>query len=316
MVKPLTSFEIPFFRGPNRRQNYINQLVAIYRDHFQSTLPATLWHYTSIKKFEKILTSNEIWFGHVSSMQDAVEVMRAIELANVLIDATLNAADTNSRAKILLNRMKTGLLRSNSGSRWYIASFTEAFEDAAQWQRFGDNYRGVCIEFDTLELLKYLSASAEDRLFLGKVIYDTQELLNFGSKLLAAALGNFSEDFAEVSDDNLAAEQFVSLWGELVDVFSVIPKVPSYSSEREWRFALDSSQHQISDGKFFDFDGKRKCRQGKGVTSDFAKSNLPIVSIKLGPNSTDIDAELTKIALDKLGHSGMIVTKSILKLNP
>ena len=315
MSAPLISFDIPIFRSKNLRQNYVNQLAAIYQGHFPSKLPLTLFHYTSIQSFKGIVASNQIWFGHVSSMQDATEVMRAVELSKVIINATLQSSGVNQRAKMLLERMLSGLLNSNANSRWYVASFTEAFEDAAQWQRFGDNYKGICIEFDTLELIKYFSASIEDRPFFGKVVYDTQELLNFGSKLLAAALSNFDDDYSHIPDDDTAAQQFIPLWGDLVDVFSIIPKVPSYSSEKEWRFAIDASKLRESDKNFIEHNGKKKLKQGKGLASDYVATKLPIASVRLGPHCSENEQLQIEYELRNAGFVDVKIAKSILQLN-
>jgi hypothetical protein len=108
---------------------------------------------------------------------------------------------------------------------------------------------------------------------------------------------NFEEDYSQISDDKIAADTFLASWGKHADVFSVMPKLQSFASEKEWRFAR---QFRYETGQS-DVDFQRKIEEkywptGRGERSDSQQSNLPIVEVKFGQScSTENKAAIIKL---------------------
>jgi hypothetical protein len=277
------SFEIPTYSHLAGDQKYVTQITRVFQNHYNSQLPSSLWHYTSAETFLKILTSQEIWFTHVSAHKDEAEVAYAIWMMKATLETGLKRLDYTARIKTLLSTALTRMAKDNSKSSWFTASFTGLADSSYHWKTYGNNLEGVAICFNSQELIRFFSASPTDRIGVVESIYDTQHNLNFCGKLLAMALLNFEEDYSHISDDQIAAENFLGSWGKHADFFSIMPKLQTFASEKEWRFAR---QFRYETGQSEE-DFQRKITEkywptGRGKLSDSEHANLPIVGVKFG----------------------------------
>lgn len=282
------SFQIPTYSNLTGDQKYVTQISKVFEDHYNSQLPSSLWHYTSAEAFLKILTSQEIWFTHVSAHNDEAEVEYAIWMMKATLEAGLKGNDYNPRIKTLLSTALRSIAENNSQSSWFTASLTGLADSSYHWATYGNNLKGVAIGFDSRELIRFFSNSPTDRVAVIESSYDTQKNLYFAGKLLAIAILNFEEDYSHILNNNDAAEKFLASWGKHADIFSIMPKLPTFSSEREWRFAR---QFRYEMGQsVLDFQTKIKEKYwptGRGVLSDSQQSNLPIVEVKFGQSCSD-----------------------------
>lgn len=277
------SFEIPTYSNLTGDQKYVTQISKVFEDHYNSQLPSSLWHYTSAETFLKIITSQEIWFTHVSAHKDEAEVAYAILMMKATLEAGLKRLDYTSRIKTLLSTALTRMAKNNSQSSWFTASFTGLADSSYHWTTYGNKLEGVAICFNSRELIRFFSTSPTDRIGVVESIYDTPHNLNFCGKLLAMALLNFEEDYSHISDDQIAAEKFLASWGKHADFFSIMPKRQTFASEKEWRFAR---QFRYETGQSEE-DFQRKITgkywpTGRGKLSDSEHANLPIVGVKFG----------------------------------
>ena len=277
------SFEIPTYSYLTGDKKYVTQISKVFEDHYNSQLPSSLWHYTSVETCLKILTSQEIWFTHVSAHKDEAEVAYAIWMMKATLETGLKRLDYTARIKTLLSTALTRMAKDNSQSSWFTASFTGLADSSYHWKTYGNNLEGVAICFNSEELIRFFSASPTDRIGVVESIYDTQHNLNFCGKLLAMALLNFEEDYSHIADNQIAAENFLGSWGKHADFFSIMPKLQTFASEKEWRFAR---QFRYETGQSEE-DFQRKVTEkywptGRGKHSDSQDSNLPIVGVKFG----------------------------------
>lgn len=316
---------IQLLRGESRNLNqasdfnnesdkkYVAQLTDAFLRHFGSNVPNMLWHYTSYETFEKIVSSNQIWFTHVSTLNDCSEVTHAADLSRTALEKYLKVKALTVRERCLLEYIKETLLESNADSSWYVSCFTELEDDLSQWRAYGNNATGVAIGFDARELLRFLSNSPSDRPMLCPVSYDTVKVLKFGEDLIALTLKNFDTDFNSISDDGAAAVSFIERWGKHVDAFSIVPKNPKFAAENEWRFAqqirtIEDSARSLTIGS------RRILPMLKGTCSDCKSSLLPIVQVAVGPTSTENLSNVVEAYLDTYGYSNITVTRSSIPL--
>lgn len=123
-----------------------------------------LYHYTSIAKLYSILKDKEFWFGDTETMNDKKEIKNFIELLQkALLDDI--SADKVSQCEEFFKRVFN---RINSEYP-YAMCFSELDDDAAQWERYADNAKGVCIVFNTKNIMRVFY---EINIIFGRVRYD------------------------------------------------------------------------------------------------------------------------------------------------
>jgi Protein of unknown function (DUF2971) len=309
LMNQSSTWEMPLFDRLSGEEKYVAQLIWEYRRHFDPKQPTKVWHYTSVENFEKILSSQQLWFTHVSSLSDASEVARVADMAKAVLDASLQSDGIASRVARMLSVLRAGLLSNRSQSIWYTASFSELADSAMHWREYGQNFSGVGVEFDAKELLRFLSPGPNDRLMMGPIIYDTPSTLDFMSKLVAFATDNFCSDFHRVEDDQQAAISFVSAWGKHAEVFSVLSKQEQFANEREWRLARrwpwstqNPDQKTVNSRVFWP--------TGRGQMSDSKATLLPITRILLGSEAkSEVHDRVNSLLID-VGYTAKFVERS------
>lgn len=103
-----------------------------------------LYHYTSLNTFLNMISNREIWMSSTGSMNDKKETLYYIEmLENELSEYDRKDFFEKVYAQIPL-------------SYKYAFCLSTEKDDAAQWERYADSARGVCISFNVKELCKCL----------------------------------------------------------------------------------------------------------------------------------------------------------------
>lgn len=110
-----------------------------------------LYHYTSIDAMRGILGDKELWLSNVLSMNDSSECSNFI---NRLIKNLKTELDSKYEADIVCfaNKIKQNLKENTP----FVGCFSKLEDNAAQWERYADNAKGVCIEFDRLAFEKMI----------------------------------------------------------------------------------------------------------------------------------------------------------------
>ena len=94
------------------------------------------------------MTNKELWLGNTATMNDKNELVGFINnLKNAIYE---DLGDDNSRkhCEDFFNRLNQRLKNEYP----FATCFSKLEDDAAQWERYADNAKGVCIVFDTKHL--------------------------------------------------------------------------------------------------------------------------------------------------------------------
>lgn len=113
-------------------------------DRFVGKYGDTLYHYTSISTLVGILEKGELWFSSSSSMNDMSE---SVFFLDSLIDAL-----TERLGNVYLHKIEevSQLLHNELTTHYpFIMSLTLLKEDAAQWERYATDAKGICIGFNS-----------------------------------------------------------------------------------------------------------------------------------------------------------------------
>lgn len=103
-----------------------------------------LYHYTSFASLIGILSNKEIWLGNTVNMNDKSEIVDFIGKLHVAVLDDVypdKIAGCNIFFEELYNRLKREYP--------FAFCFSRLNDNAAQWERYADDARGVCIEFNT-----------------------------------------------------------------------------------------------------------------------------------------------------------------------
>lgn len=123
-----------------------------------------LYHYTSIATLYNILKSKQFWLGNMATMNDSKEVKYFIELLqNELCDNI--SADKLKQCNEFFSKVFDRIEKQYP----YAMCFSKLEDDAAQWERYADDAKGVCIAFNTKNIIRVFY---EVYLLFGDVYYD------------------------------------------------------------------------------------------------------------------------------------------------
>ena len=113
-------------------------------------IPDKLYYYTDITAFFNMITNKELWFGNVSSMNDKNEMHEFIgRLEQELLDLY--------KDNEILKKQISSIFMELDIVYPYVMCCSKYEDNAAQWERYADNARGVCIEIDGFNFLKLLN---------------------------------------------------------------------------------------------------------------------------------------------------------------
>ena len=137
---------------PDVLQEAIGKFTAWSRKHLQAEQDATdirfpLYHYTDGSGLKGILESGRIWFTDYRHLNDPSELTHGIELAQDVARECGSRAD--GRVRLFLECFADMFRHDNFSGRleFFIASFSRARNDLAQWRAYADNGRGFAIGF-------------------------------------------------------------------------------------------------------------------------------------------------------------------------
>ncbi len=269
--------------------------------HFrEGRMDQLLYHYTDFISCDGILRGRELRVNNVLNMNDAKEMELFI---SGIFDAVVKRFAKSKNEKIIsqLNATLSEIRSRYFDFSAYAACFSEFRDDAAQWERYANRGKGVCLAFRK-SMLEKLTGGA---ISLQKVFYqDNMEAHPLVDRIFT--LLKDSEEL-EVTEDLMQAAHEVLR-------NSASFKHPSFSSENEIRlivmpfdvpdFDLKPNYHVARERikKYYPLDLDSMCRKAGMTIEDL------IVEIIVGPEST----QSMPILHDYLQDMGLaVLAKSI-----
>lgn len=128
-----------------RREKDAKAFIAQYE------LGSQLYHYTSVHALYGILKSHELWLGNTGTMNDSSEITGFIEKLQKALIADL-PPDKHEEC----NTYFDGVYGRIKSEYPFAFCLSRLYDNAAQWERYADGAKGVCIAFNTENLLKAL----------------------------------------------------------------------------------------------------------------------------------------------------------------
>lgn len=129
-----------------------------------------LYHYTSLNTFLSMIRSRELWLSNTGTMNDRKEITHFIEMLQ------------RELAEYQRNDFFCKIYEQIPKQYKYAFCLSTEKDDAAQWERYADTAKGVCIVFKVEELCKCLYGYSD--FMFNRVFYDESIINNDYYKLL------------------------------------------------------------------------------------------------------------------------------------
>ena len=230
----------------------------------------TLYHYCPQASMLNIISSGELWFGCTRYMNDKLEIKYFVEEVGRFLRENVSP-NKSELCNSILNNVDNELNRDKR----YLFCMTEQRDDAAQWERYADNARGVSIGFNTKTMIAALNCAS---LLFTRVWYGYDPCDHKICEVLTQYIehGRLTEGFSDIKGiiSNLLAG-------------AIRYKHSSFQSEKEWRL-----------GNYFgdQFKGKpgrhKKCL--KSIHQDYKMVNgviRDVLVVDLGALCSEIQIE-------------------------
>ena len=256
-----------------------------------------LYHYTDYQALDGIVGKAQLRLNNILNMNDAAEMRFFMGgLSTAVMDRLKKDGEYEKLDAVKLFFSEE--LKKEFYYSAYAACFSKNRDDAAQWERYGNHGRGVCIAFSK-DLLHKMAA---DIVSLEEVYYQedmrSHKLVDTFYNLVKNSKGNLKEnpDIVECMEE---------AW-----IASAAFKHPSFSSEKETRlvaspfskkyFDVEPCYHISTERikKYYPLNLRKMCENAKCSLED------AIYEIIIGPESTQsksiLEDYLRDIGMEKL----------------
>jgi len=182
-----------------------------------------LYHYTDFQAVDGILRCAQLRVNTVLRMNDSAEMRHFMNRLCTAIVERLDGGGDRERAEQVKKLFREELKKEYSA---YAACFSFHRDDAAQWERYGNRGRGVCIAFRR----DYMQRMAKGALSLRAVFYQDDMA---GHPMVEEFCRLIREGRPLSGEDPEIREAMHAAWA-----CSVSFKHPSFASEYEMRLVV------------------------------------------------------------------------------
>lgn len=273
-----------------RREKQVKALIDQYK------LGSQLYHYTSVHALYGILKSHELWLGNTGTMNDGSEITNFIRK---LQKALINVLPLDRHEEC--NTYFDGVYKRIKSEYPFAFCLSRLRDNAAQWERYADGAKGVCIVFNTENLLKLLfyCGGIFAPIFYNDNIEDHDHYKILRKYFTGGELPEFDNEKGQI---------------DTMVVCGYVHKHESFDTEQEirastlWTDTLkySSEDYIVINGQIkrvLKFNFEEAC---KGESVDFQEL---IDKIIIGPRSEQNKYELEKF-VEKCGFSNLKIEKS------
>ncbi len=231
-----------------------------------------LYHYTDFIAMDGILRAKELRVNNVLNMNDAEEMQIFAKGIFLAVRRRLEEEDETQKALLLQEKVEE-LQRNRFVYSAYAACFSTFRDDAAQWERYANRGKGVCLGVRR-DVLEKLTGGA---ISLQKVYYEK----DVASHPFVGEIHDLIMENHDFSDQNSRLMAKVrEAWRK-----SASFKHPSFSSENEIRLVVLPFHAE-------DFDVKPRYHVAKERIKKYYPLNLEEMCSRAGFTMEDLIAEI------------------------
>ncbi|AWN73451.1 DUF2971 domain-containing protein [Legionella anisa] len=198
----------------------------IYKEQPQTTL----YHYTSLGPFTKIIETKSLWATDINYFSDTSELIyfRDLCLARVREIKSSNPSD------LIIEQLEDWITQHfNRGHGIYIVCFSAKGNLLSQWRAYSKESKGISIGFSASRIIKQVT---EKQFLIGKCIYNRDDQKEIIKKVIDSLVSN--AEIKGIDTKKHPTQSYHSAFEELLDVMlqiAALIKHPAFSEEDEWR---------------------------------------------------------------------------------
>ena len=134
----------------------MNEITDPLFDWLNTPVPATLWHYTSLRGAQGIVSNREIFATDIRYLNDREEFIHVRKLAQGFVDSIPELCPNGWSQKRDLQGLLTHLIEesflSPKKTQVFVACFSTAEDQLSQWRGYSGDSTGVSLGFDLKKL--------------------------------------------------------------------------------------------------------------------------------------------------------------------
>ena len=214
-----------------------------------------LYHYTTIVGLQGIIKDRAIWFGHVTSLNDRLEMQYGQDLIANVIREHIEKEKRQDIRNFLQNLLTNVQVFGKAMHEMFVACFCQSGNLLSQWRGYANSGGGYCLGFEILPRtritydIKHIADGTPP--LLRKIIYNENEQGNlikeYIDKICEAAKKALDVEFKDrITDPPSFASTVIGFQAASILLDMVISfKHPAFEQEEEWRMVrvmLDNQQ--------------------------------------------------------------------------
>ncbi len=206
-------------------------------------VPEILYHYCNIDTFMKIIEKKTIRLSNIFKMNDYSEVKHVLKYLLPALKEKYRENPFPFEFKMIKNEQAFDQIvlcieKEIDKVKYisYIASFSDSEDDLEQWNRYGDNGKGVAIGYDG-KILYDIAEQCELWNVIIKVDYSVEEHKRYIKNTIVPRI--FEAIRNNIGDDYKLLSCIISDMSAIL-LSAVKYKPKAYENEKEWRLCLHS----------------------------------------------------------------------------
>lgn len=209
-----------------------------------------VYHYTSVDAFFKIIEGVKdgcftFHAGSVYTMNDRQEMLlgyQALKKYLPEVETEMGITKENSLLNLLKDKNKNhevidqfGSLMIHNDNTNFVVSFSDSPDILPMWALYGDNGKGVCLEFSPYTIEEYYNTKINTILNIGKCVYTDDEIEEKVKYEIKIVLNIFTKLKNNEQKDVLTK---MKLLATLCGVIAVYVKHKGFKFEQELRMNI------------------------------------------------------------------------------
>ncbi len=299
-----------FFISPTKSTPEIKRSIDEYLANWlaihSSSKPKLLFHYTSLEGLKGILQNRSIWFSHINTLNDPLELQYGKKLILDVINGFYKEEE-DGRIKLIFKNL-IDLIKGFGEVMYhgYVACFCEEENLLSQWRSYaamGGGYNlGILFNSGTKFVLNQDDLSKDSFIILRKVIYDPEQQKNIVNDYIAKIISGARQAMIRWNDQE---EEIPPAWEPQVAIESVnllfdimfCFKNEVFKEEKEWRLIKANPLNENSELLNFRVRNENLIPYFNFFIFDNSKEApvFPVKKIKFGPS---LEAIITKKSLE------------------
>jgi hypothetical protein len=269
---------------------------GIVNESYRRQAPPILYHYTNWVATEGILSKQHFWETAHDCTNDEVE----LEAAHAVLVAAAKRLQKKYRGtttRVLYHFLhKYQQLRISRMKTVYMTCFSQARDDAGQWNDYGDSGRGLCLG---LRVLNEPAPTPDDTgSALVKVDYSEESWRN----TITGCFEDICKELSRVPMTSSNIELGVSALYRIAAFCAMTAKQPKWAHEREFRhITIFRDGVQANPKERTNSEGK-KIRYLDDITLRLNGKQLAFAEIIIGQNQDAEQAQKTLLNILEKAH--------------